>query len=154
LHYDSDDGRRLSSYDGAMNTDTRSSDPDPRETEAILMISAPGIRQDCLLAILRTIPGSTEILCADTLEEGKNLLRHKRTKLVILDHTVKPEQPQIAIDEIRQLKPYIWIFQIVAHPRDAFPSKDLRPDSVFCDGFSSADLLEGIQKAKICQSHS
>jgi hypothetical protein len=122
---------------------------DPSRSISILMLSAADRRRDAILAILRTLPGPPEILCADNLEDARYLLDLTRVGLVvILDHSLAPDAQKRAVEEIRRTAQRVWIIQLVAHPREAFSLGEPRPDTVLCDGFSSADLLDEIQKTK------
>jgi DNA-binding NarL/FixJ family response regulator len=121
---------------------------DPSRPISILMLSAADRRRDAILAILRTLPGPPEILCADNLKDARHLLDFTRVGLVILDHSLETDAQKRALEEIRRTAKPVWIIQLVAHPREAFSLGEPRPDTVLCDGFSSADLLDEIQKTK------
>lgn len=128
---DSDDRWDLSIYDQDIENDT------------ILMVSAPGLRQDNLKAILSTVPGSPVLLCANTVEEAERLLGPARATLVILDHTLEMEQMHKAVQFIRRRDQKTWIMLLAVHPMEALIYEDFRLDAVLCDGFSFTDLIEG-----------
>lgn len=140
---DSDDRWDLSIYDQGIENDNRSRNSGVQENDTILMVSAPGLRQDNLKAILSTVPGSPVLLCANTVEEAERLLGPARATLVILDHTLEMEQMHKAVQFIHRLDKKTWIMLLAAHPMEALTYEDFRLDAVLCDGFSFTDLIEG-----------
>ena len=137
-------------YDEAMII--RSHNPDLQTYDTIVVIAAPGLRQDNLRAILSTLPGFPRILCADSVAEAESLPGLQEATLVIIDHTLQSEQVQKAVRTIRRLHAQAWILLLAAHPRDVFSFEDCRPDTVLGDGFSHTDLIEEMQKARAFQA--
>jgi DNA-binding NarL/FixJ family response regulator len=125
-----------------MENDNCSRNSSVQENDSILMVSAPGLRQDNLKAILSAVPGSPVLLCANAVEEAERLLDPARAALVIIDHTLGMEQMHKAVQFIRRLDKKTWIMLLAAHPMEAFTVEDFRLDAVLCDGFSFTDLEE------------
>jgi hypothetical protein len=149
MHNTGDDDLYRSIYDQGMQPGNHLSHSDPPENAAILVISAPGFRQDSLLAILSSDLGSPVVLCANTIAEAEEWLRKKKITLVVIDHTLERGQMLKAIQRVRKLDQKAWILQLAAHPRDVFNLEEPLPDTVLCDGFSSMDLFFEIQKIKL-----
>lgn len=113
----------------------------------LLLISVSGLRQENLLAVLHSIPGSPEILCADSVQEAANGSGPSTANLVILDHKLNNAQTNADMKWLRQAYPDARIVQLAAHPREIYAFEDVRPDAVLCDGFSYTELMHEIRKA-------
>jgi DNA-binding NarL/FixJ family response regulator len=113
----------------------------------IILISNPGLRRDTLLALLKSISGVQKVFSTDTLDECERAIPRRAPALVIVDHSLNENLCEQAVPMIRGRNPKAWILMLVAHPRDTFAFSSARPDSILCDGFSSASLMEEILKA-------
>jgi DNA-binding NarL/FixJ family response regulator len=113
----------------------------------MILISTPGIRRDTLLALLQSISGVQKVFSTDTVDECEYAIPRHEPALVIVDHSLNESQVERAVPMIRRRNPKAWILMLVSHPRDTFAFSNARPDSILCEGFSSASLMEEILKA-------
>jgi len=113
----------------------------------IILVSCPGFRQDTLKALIYSLPGVDEIFLTECLDECISRLGKFDPALVVIDHSINLAQFDRAVPLIREKNPKAWILMLVGHPRDTFAFANPRPDSILCDGFSSASLMEEIEKA-------
>jgi hypothetical protein len=112
-----------------------------------ILLSRPGLRQDTLLALVKSIPEIGEVVSTDSLEECVLTLERNDQALVVIDHTLSEQKLNQAVALVREKNPKAWILMLVGHPRDTFAFTNSRPDSILCEGFTSASLLEVIHKA-------
>ncbi len=112
-----------------------------------ILLSNPGLRQDTLLALVKSLPEIGEVVSTDSLEECVLTLQRDDQALVVIDHTLSEQKLNRAVALIREKNPKAWILMLVGHPRDTFAFTNSRPDSILCEGFTSASLLEVIHKA-------
>ena len=98
-----------------------------------------------LNALLKSYPGIEEIICADQWSEIIGILKTNQPVLVVFDHTTS-ETIHLDIQSVRQLNASARILLLVAHPQDAYPIGNARPDAILCDGFSTASLFSEIEQ--------
>jgi DNA-binding NarL/FixJ family response regulator len=138
---------RLVGYDRHMNNHPGKNSTVDTGILNTILVSNPGIRRDSLLALLQSVPDIEPVIIAGTFEECERAIPGNEPILVVVDHAANGVQPEQTISMIRQKNSKAWIVLLVSHPRDTFAFSISRPDSILCDGFSSASLLEEIQKA-------
>jgi hypothetical protein len=112
-----------------------------------ILLSGPGLRQDTLLALVKSLPEIGEVVSTGSLEECVLTLERNDQALVVIDHTLSEQKLNHAVALIREKNPKAWILMLVGHPRDTFAFTNSRPDSILCEGFTSTSLLEVIHKA-------
>lgn len=113
----------------------------------IILVSAPGLRRDSLLALLQSNPGIQKVVSTDLFEECEKAIPSSDPVMVVVDHTMNDDLVQKALPMIRRQNPKAWILMLVSHPRDTFAYTSCRPDSILCEGFSSVSLSQEIHKA-------